>query len=87
MFRGEPVFPRSSLVLLKSAETWMREGRQIKSGEQAMKMVKQRAVTINKRRAQELASVGGHETQQGLYAHRQTELVVPLPVVDVCLLF
>jgi hypothetical protein len=83
-FRGEPVFARSSVIPLKSAETYMREGRKIREGEQPLKMVKQRAVTIHKRRAQELAALEGQEpVQQGLYADWQTELVVPQPVVDV----
>lgn len=83
-FRGEPVFPRSSVVPLKSAESWMREGRKIKPAEQPLKLVKQRAVTINKRRAQEMAELdGGEPIQQGLYAEWQTELHIPPPIVDV----
>lgn len=63
----------------------MREGLQIKEGEQPMKMVKSRAATINKRRAHELAIQEGREedTMQGLYARWQTSQVVPDPVVDV----
>ena len=63
----------------------MREGRRIKEGEQPMKMVKQRAMTINKRRAQEMAEAEGREedTMQGLYAEWQTEKSIPPPIVDV----
>lgn len=62
----------------------MKEGRRIKAGEQPMKLVKQRAVTINKVRAQEAAVAEGEEPiQQGLYAKWQTELVKPQPVKDV----
>lgn len=58
-----------------------------------MKMIKQRAVTINKKRAVEMAltdqngdgSSEGNEggLMQGLYAKGQTELYIPPPVVDV----
>lgn len=84
LFRGEPVYPRSAVIPVKSAETWMREGRRIKEGEQPLKNVKQRAVTINKRRAQELAEQDGFEgIMQGLYSRSQTELVIPPPIVNV----
>ncbi|KAJ7741359.1 hypothetical protein B0H16DRAFT_1565520 [Mycena metata] len=50
-FRGESVYPRSSVVSLKTSENWMRnEGRRIKEGEQPMKLVKMRASTIGKMR-------------------------------------
>ncbi|KAI0688320.1 hypothetical protein BC835DRAFT_1373054 [Cytidiella melzeri] len=54
-FRGEPVYPRSSVVTLKTAETWMRQGRKVREGCQPMKWVKQHAVTVNKKRAIEMA--------------------------------
>ncbi|GAA99371.1 uncharacterized protein L969DRAFT_47615 [Mixia osmundae IAM 14324] len=83
IFRGETVFPRSSVIALKSAESWMRIGRVIKDGDQPMKFIKQRAVTIQKRRAQEMANLEGEEElTQGLYAELQTELYVPPPVID-----
>lgn len=62
----------------------MRLGRQIKEGAQALKWVKQRAVTVHRRRAMELAQQEGEETLQGLYSEEQTELYMPEPVVDVC---
>ena len=71
----------------------MRQGYRIKEGAQPMKMIKQRAVTINKRRAVEMAlaeqkgdgSGEGNEggLMQGLYAKNQTELYTPPPVVNV----
>lgn len=61
----------------------MRQGRRVKEGEQAMKWVKQRAVTIHRRRAMELAQQEGEEMLQGLYSEAQTEQYVPEPVVDV----
>lgn len=61
----------------------MRMGRRVKEGAQAMKWVKQRAVTIHRRRAMELAQQEGDEVLQGVYAEVQTELYVPDPIVDV----
>ncbi|EJC98123.1 Rad4-domain-containing protein [Fomitiporia mediterranea MF3/22] len=81
-FRGEPVYPRSNVVQLKTAENWIRVGRRVKEGVQAMKWVKQRAVTIHRRRAMELAQQEGDEMLQGLYSEAQTEIYVPDPVVD-----
>ena len=54
-FRGEPVYPRSSVVSLKTAENWMRNtGRVVIAGEQPMKMVKIRAGTVNRMRELEV---------------------------------
>ncbi|OJA20205.1 hypothetical protein AZE42_04620 [Rhizopogon vesiculosus] len=90
-FRGEPVYPRSSVISLKTAENWMRQGRVVREGCQPMKMVKHRAVTIGRKREMEVAlekaQASGHggegeEDLQGLYARSQTELYTPKPVVD-----
>ncbi|KAG0698293.1 Rad4-domain-containing protein [Suillus ampliporus] len=90
-FRGEPVYPRSSVISLKTAENWMRQGRVVREGCQPMKMVKQRAVTIGRKREMEVAlekartdahGGDGQEDMQGLYARSQTELYKPKPVVD-----
>ncbi|KIP08959.1 hypothetical protein PHLGIDRAFT_68410, partial [Phlebiopsis gigantea 11061_1 CR5-6] len=97
-FRGEPVYSRASVVTLKTSENWMRQGRRVREGCQPMKWVKLNAVTVNKKRAVEMA-MAGHpavagedaaeggfssekDVMQGLYAERQTELYVPDPVVD-----
>lgn len=62
----------------------MRIGRTVKIGQDPLKWVKQRAVTIQKRRAQELAiQEQGEPIQQGLYAEYQTELYYPPPIKDV----
>jgi xeroderma pigmentosum group C-complementing protein len=84
LMREEPVFPRSSVVEVRSAEQYMREGMRVKEGEQPLKMVKSRAVTINRRRAHELALAEGREedTMQGLYARWQTVKSIPPPIVD-----
>ena len=95
-FRGEAVYPRGNVLSLKTSESWMRQGYKIKERAQPMKMIKQRAVTINKKRAVEMAlsdrnadgSGEGNEggLMQGLYAKGQTELYIPPPVVDVSVL-
>jgi len=102
-FRGEPVYPRSSVLSLKTAENWMRsEGRKIKMGEPPLKMVRVRAGTVNKQREIELVkqavsdnrrdgggSGGGDDgvMMQGLYARSQTEVYVPDPIIDVSCFF
>jgi xeroderma pigmentosum group C-complementing protein len=95
-FRGEAVYPRGNVLSLKTSESWMRQGYKIKEAAQPMKMIKLRAVTINKRRAVEMALAEqsgdngeGNEggLMQGLYAKNQTELYIPPPVVDVSFSF
>ncbi|OXG22454.1 xeroderma pigmentosum group C-complementing protein [Cryptococcus neoformans Tu259-1] len=81
-FRGEAVYRRSSVQNCKTAESWMRSGRKIKEGQEPLKWVKQRAVTLQKRRAQELAKQEGEEVTQGLYAEWQTEIYRPPPIKD-----
>lgn len=83
-FRGEAVYRRSNVLQCKTAEGWMRIGRQIKERQEPKKWVKQRAVTLEKRRAQQLAIQEGQEPlMQGLYAKDQTELYIPPPIKDV----
>lgn len=85
LFKGEfPFFRRSDVVNVRSAENWYRTGRVVKPNEIPMKFVKQRAVTIHRRREEELAKMdGGEVDEQPLYAEEQTETYVPPPVVDV----
>lgn len=85
-FRGEPVFSRANLLAgLKTSENWMRSGRVVKEGEQPLKTAKVRPVTINRKRALEVAdtAVSTSGVTQGLYAEFQTELYIPPPVVNV----
>ncbi|BEI91040.1 uncharacterized protein CcaverHIS019_0311100 [Cutaneotrichosporon cavernicola] len=82
-FKGEPVYRRANVLSCRTAENWMRVGRRVKERQEPMKWIKQRAVTIQKRRAQELAmQETGEAIQQGLYAENQTELYIPPPIVD-----
>jgi xeroderma pigmentosum group C-complementing protein len=83
-FRGDNVYPRSSVIVCKSTETYMREGKRVKGGENPLKMVKPRAVTINRKRETELLKMDGQPVPlQGLFAEWQTELLIPPPIVDV----
>ena len=83
-FRGEPVYPRTNVLSLKTPENWLRIGRRVKEGCQPLKMVKHKAVTLNKRRELEIAQADGQEPMmQGLYALDQTEVYVADPVIDV----
>ncbi|KAG7445688.1 Rad4-domain-containing protein [Guyanagaster necrorhizus] len=92
-FRGEPVYPRSSIVSLKTAENWLRtEGRSVREGVQPLKMIKSRPGTIGRMRELEILKDSLREAGEdaddqaqvmhGLYARGQTELYVPKPVVD-----
>ncbi|KAE8354677.1 hypothetical protein BDV28DRAFT_74445 [Aspergillus coremiiformis] len=76
----EPVYRRSDVHALRSANKWFRLGRDIKLGEQPLKHLqahKQKAMTIED-------SDGDNEqyTETGLYAYFQTELYQPPPVVQ-----
>lgn len=64
------------MVSCKSVENWYRDGRVIKEGEQALKKVKPRAATLNRKREIEDAQRDGETVLQGLYALEQTEYVV-----------
>jgi len=64
------------MVSCKSVENWYREGRVIKEGEQALKKVKPRAATLNRKREIEDAQRDGETVLQGLYSLEQTEYVV-----------
>lgn len=61
----------------------MRIGRKVKDRQEPMKWVKQRAMTINKRREVELAKQSGEEVMQGLYAEAQTMVYRPPAIKDV----
>lgn len=80
----EDVYLRKDVVHCKSVETWHKEGRRPKLGEQPRKRVPFRAATINRKRElaeAEIAS-GGQKMLQGLYSHDQTEWIIPDPIVD-----
>lgn len=80
----EKVYLRKDVVSCKSVETWHKEGREPKVGEQPLKRVPFRAATTNRKRElaeAELAS-GGQKMLQGLYSRDQTDWIIPPPIKD-----
>ncbi|OBT59144.1 hypothetical protein VE04_00881 [Pseudogymnoascus sp. 24MN13] len=80
----EKVYLRKDVVSCKSVETWHKEGREPKVGEQPLKRVPFRAATTNRKRElaeAELAS-GGQKMLQGLYSLDQTDWIIPPPIED-----
>ncbi|KAG5518863.1 hypothetical protein PMAC_002394 [Pneumocystis sp. 'macacae'] len=81
--KEEKVFNRSDILLCKSVEYYYREGRQIKSGELPLKIVKPKSVTLRRRRENAFIASETNEVDiQPLYAEFQTELYIPPPVVN-----
>lgn len=81
--KEENVFRRADVVKCLSAESWHKEGRQIKVGEAPLKRVPIRAVTLlRKREVDELERETGQKPKQGLYAKFQTEYIIPPPIRD-----
>lgn len=85
LFRGEPVYKRSNVLAVKTAETWLRQGREVLSDEEPMKWVKMRAMTIQRRRELEAEKerLGGEEVKQPLYSEAQTRVVRPPKITGV----
>jgi xeroderma pigmentosum group C-complementing protein len=81
--KEEKVYRRSDVASCKSSESWHKEGREIKEGEQPIKLVPMRAVTLNRKREIEQAEAdGGGKVMQGLYSRDQTQWIIPPPIVD-----
>ncbi|KAH0555873.1 hypothetical protein GP486_006180 [Trichoglossum hirsutum] len=81
--KEEKVYRRSDVVSCKTSESWHKEGREIKEGEQPLKLVPMRAVTLTRKREIELAEAeAGGRVMQGLYSHGQTRWIIPPPIVD-----
>ncbi|GKT45376.1 DNA repair protein rhp42 [Colletotrichum spaethianum] len=79
----EPVYSRQHVVNVKSAETWHKQGRAPKPGEQPLKRVPYRAATTNRRREiAEAEAISGEKVLQGLYSFDQTEWIIPPPIKD-----
>ncbi|CAG8482257.1 6497_t:CDS:10 [Paraglomus brasilianum] len=79
-YRGIPVYPRANVRQLHTAELWLREGRTVKEGEQPLKHVKSRAMTISKRRIQLMKDDGPLEV--ALYGEWQTEVYRAKPIIN-----
>ncbi|KAL9619697.1 MAG: hypothetical protein Q9160_005717 [Pyrenula sp. 1 TL-2023] len=81
--KEENVYRRKDVVRCLSAESWHKEGRQVKAGEVPMKRVPVRAVTLTrKREIEEEERETGEKATQGLYCLEQTEYIIPPPIKD-----
>ncbi|KOS22881.1 DNA repair protein rhp42 [Escovopsis weberi] len=79
----EDVYRRSDVVLVKSAETWHKQGRAPIVGEVPLKMVPYRAATLNrKREILEAEAMTGQKVLQGLFSEEQTDWIIPPPIKD-----
>jgi xeroderma pigmentosum group C-complementing protein len=78
---GDDVFLRSDVVAVKSAETWHKQGREPRPGEQPLKLVPYRAATLNRKQAIiDTERETGEKVLQGLYSRAQTDWIVPPPI-------
>ncbi|KAJ2337508.1 hypothetical protein GGI00_000192 [Coemansia sp. RSA 2681] len=80
VIKGELVYLRENVRVLRTRHAWMREGRQVKAGQVAAKQIKQRAVTARSKLAAEAMEASGIEPTADLYGEWQTELFQPPPV-------
>ncbi|KAL8744710.1 MAG: hypothetical protein Q9190_003068 [Brigantiaea leucoxantha] len=86
--KQEPVFLRKHVQTCRTAESWHKEGRQVKEGEHPMKMVAVRAVTLTRKREVEEAQRraagegSGEKLKQGLYSRDQTQWIIPPPILN-----
>ena len=78
----EKVFLREDVLNCKTSESWHKEGREVKAGQQPMKLVPMRAVTLTRKREIAEAEADGGKVMQGLYSKDQTEWIIPPPIVD-----
>ncbi|KAH7355142.1 putative DNA repair protein rhp42 [Rhexocercosporidium sp. MPI-PUGE-AT-0058] len=77
----EKVYLRKDVVNCKTMETWHKEGRAPKLGEEPLKRVPYRAATTNRRRElAEAENASGEKVLQGLYSRDQTEWIIPPPI-------
>ncbi|ORX98106.1 hypothetical protein BCR34DRAFT_619205 [Clohesyomyces aquaticus] len=81
--KKEPVYLRKDVVVCKTVESWHKEGRAVMEGEQPLKYVPMRAVTVTrKREIEEREREEGGKVKQGLYSKAQTDWIIPDPIVD-----
>ena len=79
----ESVYRRKDIVKCKTTESWHKEGREVRPGEQPLKYVPMRAVTkTRKLEIEERERIEGGKVQQGLYAKNQTDWIIPEPIKD-----
>lgn len=81
--KSEPVYRRKDIVNCKTVESWHKEGREVKEGQQPLKFVPMRAVTVTrKREIEERERDEGVKPKQGLYSRAQTDWIIPPPIED-----
>ena len=81
--KKEPVYRRKDIVTCRTVESWHKEGREVKEGEQPLKFVPMRAVTVTrKREIEEREREEGEKIKQGLYSKAQTDWIIPPPIED-----
>ena len=79
--KEEPVFLRKDVEICRTAESWHKEGRAVKTDQSPLKTVPIRAVTVNrKREIEEAQREGGGKLMQGMYAKNQTDWIIPPPI-------
>ncbi|KNG51555.1 DNA repair protein Rhp41 [Stemphylium lycopersici] len=76
----EPIYRRSNVYLVRSADKWYRIGRDVKFGEQPLKRAKPKKGRRSSIGAEMDAEDGMEEVGAGLFAEFQTEIYVPPPV-------
>lgn len=78
-----PIFKRSDVRRVMTAESWHKDGRIPREGEAPMKLAPVRAVTATrKREAEEHLLRTGEKQMQGLYSEDQTDWIIPPPIED-----
>jgi xeroderma pigmentosum group C-complementing protein len=79
----ERIFLRKDTVQGKTVENYHKEGRQVRMGEQPLKMIRQRAMTTARiRELQQYELEHGTPMMQPIYSVEQTEYIKPPPIVD-----
>lgn len=79
--KEHPVYRRDDVLVCKTVESWHKEGRALKDGEQPVKHVPMRAVTlVRKREMEDALRETGEKLQQGLYSRDQTDWIIPPPI-------
>lgn len=81
--KAEDVYLRSDVAICRTTESWHKEGREVKPGEKALKLVPVRAVTlIRKREIEEAERETGEKPKQAMYSRAQTDWIIPPPIQD-----
>lgn len=79
--KDHQVFRRADVLVCKTVESWHKEGRELRMGEQPVKQVPMRAVTlIRKREIEDAQRETGQKPTQGLYHEDQTDWIIPPPI-------